>query len=294
MAARIIRSAEEVALFRLAHLSDLHATTVRFTSPRELGAKRALGWLSWQLRRRHKYLPRVADAVLADLAAEEPDHIAVTGDLTHMGLASEIEEARTWLAKLGPPERVTLVPGNHDAYGEPIEHGVIDAWRPYFDSDPGAGTGALFPSVRIRGPVALIGLSSACPTPLHLATGRLGEAQLARLPDLLSDLAARKLCRVLLMHHPPGDAHVSWRRRLEDGAALRAILARVGAELILHGHTHRASREEIAGPRGPIPALGVPATSSASLQHAGTLQLISIAAGREGFEIRCKPRGGWS
>jgi 3',5'-cyclic AMP phosphodiesterase CpdA len=278
--------AEVAALFRLAHLSDLHATTVRFSSLRELDAKRALGWLSWQARRRRKYLPRIAEAVIADLVAQAPDHVAVTGDLTHMGLAAELAEARGWLARIGPPERVTLVPGNHDAYGEAIEHGVVDAWRPYFDSDAvseAAGApGPRFPSLRVRGPVALVGLSSACPTALHLATGRLGAAQLAPLADLLSDLAARRLCRVLLVHHPASDAHVSWRRRLEDGPALRAILARAGAELVLHGHTHRASRDTLPGPRGTIPVLGVPATSAAVARRPGGYQVFTISehAGR--------------
>lgn len=276
---------EVAALFRLAHVSDLHATTVRFSSPRELGAKRALGWLSWQTRRRHKYLPRIAEAVIADLVAQAPDHVAVTGDLTHMGLAAELAEARSWLARIGPPERVMLVPGNHDAYGEAIGHAIVDAWRAYFDSDEPRAPSPRFPSVRVRGPVALIGLSSACPTALHLATGRLGGEQLAGLADLLSDLAARGLCRVLLVHHPVSDAHVSWRRRLEDGPALRAILAGAGAELVLHGHTHRASREALPGPRGTIPVLGVPATSSAVARRPGAYQIFAIQERGRRFAI---------
>jgi 3',5'-cyclic AMP phosphodiesterase CpdA len=257
---------------------------VQFSGLGELNAKRALGWLSWQARRRWKYRPEIAARVLDDLAALAPDHVAVTGDLTHMGLRAEIVEARGWLARLGPPERVTLVPGNHDAYGAESEHGWMDAWGPYFNSDPGAG-GAPFPSLRVRGPLALVGLCSAVPTPLDLATGRAGEAQLAPLPDLLRDLAARRLCRVVLVHHPPTRAHVSWRRRLEDGPALCEILARAGAELVLHGHAHRAARDAIAAPRGAIPVLGVPATSSALPARRGAHQL---------FEIAERPAGGFA
>lgn len=263
---------------------------MRFARARELGPKRALGWLSWRLRRRRKYLPRVAEAVISDLVAQTPDLVALTGDLTHMGLAAELAEAREWLARVGPPERVLLVPGNHDAYGESIAHGVVDAWRPYLnsdaaDGDPAAAPELRFPSLRVRGPVALVGLSSACPTALHLATGRLGAAQLDALGDLLRDLRARGLCRVLLVHHPASDAHVSWRRRLEDGAALRAILALAGAELVLHGHTHRASREAVPGPDGAIPVLGVPATSSALADRPGAYQLFAIAPRGAGFAI---------
>ncbi len=277
-AARIIRAevSEVAALFRLAHVSDLHATRVRFSGLGELNAKRALGWLSWQTRRRHAYRPEIAARVIDDLVACAPDHVAVTGDLTHMGLDAEVAEAATWLARLGPPERVTLVPGNHDAYGATVDHVVMDAWRPYLDSDPVARGAAPFPSLRVRGPVALVGLSSAVPAAVHLATGRAGEAQLAQLPDLLSDLGARGLCRVVLVHHPPTRAHVSWRRRLEDGPALCEILARAGAELVLHGHTHLAARDAIASARGPIPVLGVPATSSARSAHPGAHQRFAI------------------
>ena len=49
-----------------------------------------------------------------------------------------------------------------------------------------------FPFVRRRGPLALIGLSTAVPTPPFMATGRLGEAQLARLGETLVALAARE------------------------------------------------------------------------------------------------------
>ena len=248
---------------------------MRFSGARELNAKRALGWLSWQMRRRRKYRPEIAAQVIEDLVASAPDHIAVTGDLTHMGLAAEVAEAAGWLARLGPPERVTLVPGNHDAYGATREHELMDAWRPYLNSDAPAAGGA-FPSVRVRGPLALVGLSSAVPAAVHLATGRAGDAQLAPLADLLSDFGARGLCRVVLVHHPPTRTDVSWRRRLEDGPALCAILARAGAELVLHGHTHRATRDAIASAHGPIPLLGVPATSSALAARPGSYQVFTI------------------
>lgn len=262
---------------------------MRFTGARELTAKRALGWLSWRLRRRHRYLPAVAERVIADLRAQAPDHVAVTGDLTHMGLAAEVREAVDWLARVGPPEQVMLVPGNHDAYAADLAHAGMDAWTPYFDSDPDRAGAAPFPSVRVRGPVALVGVSSACRTAVHLATGRLGGAQRERLAELLAELGARGLFRVLLVHHPPDETGVSWRRRLEDGAELRAVLARVGAELVLHGHVHRACAGSVPGPRGGIPVRGVPA-ASASGRHPGGYQVFTIAPRTRGFDVACERR----
>ena len=54
--------------------------------------------------------------IVGDLKAQAPDHIAVTGDLVNISLAAEYAPARAWLDALGPPQDVTLVPGNHDAY----------------------------------------------------------------------------------------------------------------------------------------------------------------------------------
>jgi 3',5'-cyclic AMP phosphodiesterase CpdA len=46
-------------------------------------------------------------------------------------------------------------------------------------------------------------------------------------------------------------------RGLRDRGALQELLARVGAELVLHGHEHRDLRRELDGPRGKIPVIGV-------------------------------------
>jgi hypothetical protein len=46
-------------------------------------------------------------------------------------------------------------------------------------------------------------------------------------------------------------------RGLRDRAQLAGVLARVGCELVLHGHEHRDLRRELVGPTGPIPVIGV-------------------------------------
>jgi 3',5'-cyclic AMP phosphodiesterase CpdA len=119
-----------------------------------------------------------------------------------------------------------------------------------------------FPRVRRAGPVAVVGVSSARPTAPLLATGRVGARQRERLEALLARLGREGAPRVVLIHHPPLAAGQSRRRRLDDGAQLRALLARVGAELVLHGHTHRSHLDALPGPEGPIPVVGVPSSSS--------------------------------
>lgn len=230
--------------------------------------KRGLGWISWRRRRRLEHRPEVLEALIEDLRETAPDHLAVTGDLTNLGLPGEVEAALGWLERLGPPGRVSLVPGNHDAYAGADALRRLAVWGAYMRSDPGDAAGgeeeAGFPFVRERGPVALVGVCSARPTPPLLATGRLGTTQRTRLEAVLSALGRRGLCRVILIHHPPVRAGQSRRRALDDADPLRRSLERVGAELVLHGHTHRTHLERIPGPHGPIPVTGVPSGTALS------------------------------
>jgi 3',5'-cyclic AMP phosphodiesterase CpdA len=254
--------------FTLAHLSDLHATDVRLDSPRDVMGKRALGWLSWRRKRRKEHLAAVLEALIADLGRYGPDLVGVTGDLTHLGLPGEIAAAVEWLERLGPPERVAVVPGNHDAYAGAVGAERWAPWRAFMGApaEPAAGDGTDtggFPWVRrVGSAAALVGVSSARPTAPLLATGRIGEAQLARLERLLAALADEGRVRIVLMHHPPLPAGQSRRRQLDDAEALRGVLGRAGAELVLHGHTHQSHVGEVPGPHGPIPVIGVPSASS--------------------------------
>lgn len=251
--------------FLLAHLSDLHATHVRPRQFGELVGKRGLGWLSWKRRRRFEHLDFVLEALLDDLPGRGADHVAISGDLTHVGLPSEVEEAAGWLDRIGPPDGVSLVPGNHDAYGPSPDADPWARWAPYMTSRDAAGLDlgpGPFPFVRRIGPIAIVGVSSALPTALWLATGRLGDAQRAVLEPALRTLGEEGRFRVLLIHHPPVPAGQARRRQLDDAPALRELLGRAGAELVLHGHTHRTAIDRITGPAGPIPVVGVPSASS--------------------------------
>jgi 3',5'-cyclic AMP phosphodiesterase CpdA len=67
----------------------------------------------------------------------------------------------------------------------------------------------------------------------------------------------------VLIHHPPTSKRSRYLKRLVDGPSLRDTLARHGAELVLHGHDHVHSLTQLAGPRRPIPVIGVPSASQA-------------------------------
>jgi 3',5'-cyclic AMP phosphodiesterase CpdA len=251
-------------MFVLAHLSDPHLAPLPTPRLVDLAGKRLLGWLHWQ-RMRHKiHRAEQVGLLVRDLKAQAPDHVAVTGDLVNVALESEFPQARAWLHALGSPHDVTLVPGNHDAYVRAALAAQATHWHEFMRGDHAATFGLQFPFLRRRGPIVLIGLSTAVATGPFMATGRLGAEQIARLEALLARHAGQ--FRVVLIHHPPGRTRSGRFKRLTDAAALRAALAHHGAELVLHGHDHVHALDWLAGPRGPIPALGVPSASAAMVE----------------------------
>jgi 3',5'-cyclic AMP phosphodiesterase CpdA len=245
-----------------------------------LANKRFLGWLSWRVNRRHHYKRAVLDALIEDLRAQATDHIVLTGDLTNIGLEEEFVIASRVLRKLGSPQDVSLIPGNHDCYvALPISRSYA-RWSDYLTSDQdvtsdplrscektGTERSSMFayrdagPSLRIRGNLAVVGVCSAIPTPPLWANGAVGPEQLERLEGMLGELAKRGLCRVVLVHHPVLPENDSVRRGLADADAFRAVLQRAGAELVLHGHNHKTILGSLPGQAGEIPVVGVRSAS---------------------------------
>jgi 3',5'-cyclic AMP phosphodiesterase CpdA len=251
-------------MYVLAHLSDPHLAPLPTPRLADLASKRVLGYLHWR-RTRHKIHRREqVDRLVRDLAAQAPDHVAVTGDLVNIALAAEFPQARAWLDGVGAPHDVTLVPGNHDAYVRSALAAQATHWHEFMRGDEATAPALRFPFVRRRGPLAIIGLTSAVATGPFMATGWLGREQIAQLEEGLARFAGH--FRVVLVHHPPGRWRGGRFKRLTDAAALRAAFARHGAELVLHGHDHVHALDWLPGPRGRIPALGVPSASAAMLE----------------------------
>jgi 3',5'-cyclic AMP phosphodiesterase CpdA len=278
--------------FVLAHLSDPHLPPLPMLSLREFTGKRALGYLNWTRNRHAIHRREVLDSLVADLQAQHPDHIAVTGDLVNLALEAEFAPARAWLQSVGTPDHVTVVPGNHDAYARATRHHFAETFGDFMRGDADAAEDAVsLPLLRRRGPLALIGVSTAVPTGPLLATGRLGPVQLDALDRILTRLSVDRVFRVLLIHHPLRSQ--SRYKRLTDSGQLLALLKRHGVELVLHGHDHVHSTMWFDGPLGRIPAIGVP--SASSIAHgrypAAAYNLFSIKRETDGWRCEYSVRG---
>ncbi len=242
----------------------------------KLANKRWIGAANLLTNRSRHYHVAAFEQMVADLNAEKIDHVLCTGDVTNLALAQEFEFARAMFDKLElGPDNVTVIPGNHDAY---VAEGVglfAKIFEPYHRTDagwewpeidnPDAHSDAKWPIVRVRGELALVGVSTSRATPWFTAYGRVGEVQLQRLREVLADPRLAMKTRVVAIHHPPaGKAAANKIRGLRDYQEFAQVIGESGASLIVHGHEHRDMAEEIAGPRGPVPVRGI---ASGTYEH---------------------------
>jgi 3',5'-cyclic AMP phosphodiesterase CpdA len=272
---------------RIAHVSDLHVLSRTAAQWRSIiFNKRLTGFANLILRRGRVHRRQFLLAVLA-AAAEQADHLVVTGDITNLSLEHEYEEACRLLADVAHRTEVTVVPGNHDSYLSSIHGGrrfphhferFIRSDLPSLARNLAAGP---FPSVKLRDRVAIIGLSSAVPQSPLRAAGCVGRPQLDALEELLAHSAVRSRTAVVLIHHPPADSRprlVQLRDGLVDGAALRTILRRLSHGVVLFGHLHARGRCQLRTEGGGLDVIGA---SGAALDHPD----ITVRAGFNVYDL---------
>ncbi len=255
-------------MFRIAHVSDTHVLSPEGVQWREmLFNKRLTGWANTHLRRSRVYRRGYLQTVLA--AASQADHLVVTGDVTNLALESEYRETLRLLGEVARKIEVTVVPGNHDLYlprtsrdGRFAHHfgSFVSSDLPELAVKVPAGS---YPFVRLRGPTAIIGLSSAVPRPPFVAAGHVGPAQLQALKILLEHPEVSRRLPVVLVHHPPVDSRTRLRQLrdgLTDAASLRDVLAPLRRGIVLFGHLHCRVRCALS-------SVGVVGASGAALDH---------------------------
>jgi len=276
-------------MFLLAHVTDPHFRgSFAGVSPMDVIGKRALGGLNLVVNRRRHHKMELLEALRLDMRAQTPDHLALTGDLSNVSLPGEFRAALAWLDTCGlESAAISVIPGNHDAYIQAVvaSREFEKLFAAYMTDDlhvTDAGPRADYPFVQIREGIAFVGVTSSVATGDFGAWGRIGDEQLGRLEKTLAAPEIAGKTRVVLVHHPVVRQKDGEDRNLRDRAALVAVLGRVGADLVLHGHDHQDERTEVAGPGGKrIPIIGGGSASYAGgPERRARYNLFEIDAGR--------------
>ena len=227
--------------------------------------------------------PAVVAALYAELRADRPDLVVVSGDLTQRARTREFVAAREFLDGIGAPW--LAVPGNHDLSAYDLAERFLDPyarWRRLLSpqTEP----------VWQDADCAVLGLNTAQRMGWHWdwSRGRVGFRRLRRLVARLAAVPAGKV-RVVVAHHPllptPGVAGVAM-----AGNAARALAAFARAEvgLVLSGHLHRRhSRAVAAADGGTLLLQGASATSWRLRGEPNAYNRVVIGPGRR---ITVEPR----
>jgi 3',5'-cyclic AMP phosphodiesterase CpdA len=254
-------------MITLAHISDVHLAPLPPVRWGELMNKRITGYLNWRLRRHTSLSGDGLRNLVQHMKEQAPDFVAVTGDLVNLGLEAEANTAWNWLQTVGEPDTVCVSPGNHDSYVRPTFEFNNDRWGEYMR---GETVGAeQFPFVRRIGDIAVISCTSSVPSAPFMAIGRFEQDQAERLGRILRLTGEAGYFRVVLIHHPPNLEARHPRLGLYGAKRFRQVVAEHGAELVLHGHTHKSTIYASPGRAGDVPVIGVAAAGAAQREDGG-------------------------
>lgn len=260
---------------RIAHFSDLHVLALDGVPGHRFLNKRFTGWVNLKVKRSHKHRSTHVRAVTREVTRAKVDHAIITGDLTNLALEGEFEAVKALLEEeLGlSADAISVVPGNHDLYtrGAMRSRRFSSFFEPFVQSDLPelAADIALgrFPYVKLRGPLAIIGLSSAVPRPPLMASGELGKAQLEALGRILAHDEVKRRTPLIALHHPAHNPPSQVKAIVEglwDASGLLDTLAVVKDGLVLHGHLHVRQQRPLITRAGKVMVVGA---TSASLHH---------------------------
>ncbi len=187
---------------RIAHISDIHFGRV---------------------------VPEIADALVADLKALNPDLVAVSGDLTQRARPWQYRAARDFLRRIPFPKIV--VPGNHDVplydvgrrFLRPLkrfERYITNDFSPFYADDE----------------IAVLGVNTA--RSFTFTNGSISAKQVEIIREHFCGIP-QETRKILVTHHPFLPPPDDLKRRLMGSAGkVLTTLESCNLDLLLAGHFH--------------------------------------------------------
>ena len=231
---------------RIAHLSDLHLLEEDYRSRTGL-ARYRLAFLSTGVALDVELRRQRALRALKRARQLQVDHVLITGDLTEDGTLGQYEALAEVLEDSGlPPERITLVPGNHDAYSDAL------AWQTALE-----GPLAAYAETSAEGAITVCGDAVIKPVSTVMdgqhftrAAGIVRDRNLLDIRRLAADGLTTGRTLIVAQHHAPlGIANPVW--NYFDGtigaAPMRDLLAELPALHVVHGHVHHKTTVSLFG-----------------------------------------------
>jgi len=218
------------------HISDLHFHSYP-QKLREFNAKRILGATNLLIRRAREFPLKRAKLLVEIIQKMEWDHLVISGDITQLSLEKEFSLAREILDPLLiKPERVTVIPGNHDRYIN--QHEGTDFFTKYFGEF--FGKNEIHVS-EINQKWVLVGWDSAHPNDLNTAAGTVKSSTIRATEKLLHNFPDQTNF-IVVNHYPltfPEDWKFDRSHELYNLIPVRNwILQNSQIRIYLHGHIH--------------------------------------------------------
>jgi 3',5'-cyclic AMP phosphodiesterase CpdA len=177
--------------------------------------------------------PNAAKTFLSSVEAIDPDLVVLSGDFTQRAKVQEFRQARAFLDQLAP-RPVVVTPGNHDVPLYRVVERLFDPfrnYREYVSEDLDTVT-------RIPG-LTVVSLSSAAPR-RAIVNGRISDRQLEWARRTFADTPEGDLKAVVAHHHLAPAPDYEGDRPLPRGREILDAFERMGVELAMGGHLHRA------------------------------------------------------
>lgn len=245
---------QEIALFKIAHISDLHFSKISFGLS-QFFSKKFIGNLNLLLHRSRIYKNERPSTLIDSFKKEGISHVLITGDLSTTSCKQEFQKAQDFMQALQKENiQVIVIPGNHDTYTQTAFKEKLFYQYIYEKEAPLLGY-----SLRSHQVCAtflgqdfwVVRIDSTYPAPLCFSTGRYTKTHDERLRQLLSEIPADH--SIILMNHFPL-FHYEHPRRIMYGVEMlrETIKLHPNIKFYLHGHTHKQAITDLRSHQLPI------------------------------------------